>query len=113
MSRHRWKTGLGITLLAAALGLVIVACSGDASDGEAAGDALENLTAEAKACVECHATETPGIVADWDGASHALEAVSCVDCHEVPADSPLAIPDIKDHEDVGVAVASLVAPNVC
>lgn len=113
MSRHRWRTGFGITVLAAALGLAIVACSGDASDGETAGDPLENLTAEAKECVECHATETPGIVADWDGASHAVEAISCIDCHEVPADSPLAIPDIEDHEDVGVAVASLVAPNVC
>ena len=109
MSRH----GFGITLLAAALGLAIVACSGDASDGETTGDPLENLTDEAKECVECHATETPGVVADWDGTAHALEAVSCVDCHEVSADSPLAIPDIEDHEDVGVAVASLVSPNVC
>ncbi|MEN8115083.1 MAG: multiheme c-type cytochrome, partial [Actinomycetota bacterium] len=43
----------------------------------------------------------------------AMEAVSCVDCHEVDTNSELAVPDIKDHEDVGVAVATLVPPNVC
>lgn len=97
----------------AILALAVIACTGDASDGETATDPLADLTVEAKACVECHATETPGIVADWDGTAHAMEAISCVDCHEVDANSPLAIPGIEGHEEVGVAVATLVPPSAC
>ncbi len=114
MKRHRWRTGLWAAALIVVLALAAIACSGDASDeGGVAGDPLAELTDEAKGCVECHATETPGIVADWDESPHAMEAVSCVDCHEVAPDSPLSIPDIEDHEDVGIAVATLVAPNTC
>lgn len=97
MKRHRWRTGLWAAALIVVLALAAIACSGDASDeGEVAGDPLAELTDEAKGCVECHATETPGIVADWDESPHAMEAVSCVDCHEVAPDSPLSIPDIED-----------------
>ena len=115
MKRHRWKTGFWAAAILIVLALMTVGCSGDAAgeEGEVAGDPLANLTDEAKACVECHATETAGIVADWDSSVHAQEAVSCVDCHEVAADSPLAIPDIEGHEDVSVPVAALVQPNTC
>ncbi len=113
MRRHRWRMGFWIVVTIAVFGLIAVACTGDASDGEVASDPLAELSAEAKECVECHATETPGIVSDWDGTAHAAEAVSCVDCHEVPSNSLLAIPNIEGHEDVTVAVAALVAPNTC
>jgi hydroxylamine dehydrogenase len=105
--------GFWIAVTIAVFGLIAVGCTGDASDGEVASDPLAELSAEAKECVECHATETPGIASDWDGTAHAAEAVSCVDCHEVPSNSPLAIPNIEGHEDVTVAVAALVAPNTC
>ena len=113
MKRHRWRTGLWAAVVIVVVALGAIACSGDASDGEVAADPLADLTDEARDCVECHATETPGIVADWDGSAHAMEAVSCIDCHEVTPDSPLSIPDIEDHEDVGVAVAALVPPGAC
>ena len=67
--------------------LALVACGG----GEEAGASAEanaggeyhtaSLTDEARSCVECHATETHGIVSDWDNSRHAEEGVSCIDCH--------------------------------
>jgi formate-dependent nitrite reductase cytochrome c552 subunit len=74
---------------------------------------LINLTDEAIACVECHATETHGIVDDWDGSRHADEAISCIDCHKVEADSPLALQGVEGHEDLTIAVSMLVLPSTC
>jgi len=74
---------------------------------------VAELTEEAKACVECHATETIGIVADWDASRHADEAVSCIDCHEVKADSPMALKKVEGHEEVTVAISMLVPPSAC
>lgn len=113
MKRHRWRTGLWATISIVLLALAAGACTGDAAGEDVAVDPLGDLTEEAKGCVECHATETPGIVADWDGSVHAMQAISCVDCHEVDSNSPLSIPNIEDHEDVGVAVAALVTPKTC
>ena len=48
-----------------------------------------------KSCVECHAKETPGIVADWKNSRHAHVGVSCMDCHSVNADNPMA--SVKVH----------------
>ena len=93
------------------LGVFIVACSSEPAEEEI--DPLAALTEEAKNCIECHATETVGIVSDWDGTLHAEEAISCVDCHEVEPDSPLALKDVEGHEDVTVAVALLVPPSAC
>ena len=56
-----------------------------------------DLSEEAKGCVECHATETTGISADWDSSAHAEEAISCIDCHEVDADSPMALKNVEGH----------------
>ena len=40
-----------------------------------------HLSAEAKACIDCHSEENPGIVADWADSRHAHINVSCYDCH--------------------------------
>jgi hydroxylamine dehydrogenase len=46
------------------------------------------------ACVECHATSTPGIVSDWRLSRHAAVSVACADCHGTehkgPADAARA-----------------------
>ena len=36
---------------------------------------------EAKGCIECHAKESPGIVADWSDSRHAHASITCLDCH--------------------------------
>ncbi len=47
-------------------------------------------TPEALKCIECHAKETPGIVANWKEGRMSHAGVSCYDCHVVSKDSPMA-----------------------
>ena len=97
--------------------LALVACGGGEEAAAPAetesGFQTAELTEEALSCVECHATETHGVVSDWDGSRHADEGVSCIDCHEVAADSPMALQGIEDHKDLTVAVSMLVPPSAC
>jgi len=98
------------------IGLTLASCGGQpAPSAEETSDApqVAELTEEAKACVECHATETSGIVADWDASRHADEAISCIDCHEVNPDSPMALKNVEGHEEVTVALSMLVPPSTC
>ncbi len=73
----------------------------------------QGVTEEARACIECHATETPGIVHDWDESKHALSGVTCLDCHQTDPDSPMATKNVKGHENVDVAISLLVPPSKC
>jgi mono/diheme cytochrome c family protein len=110
------KTNKLIVLITALLvvGLVLTACGEEISEeAEARQAAVEELTEEAKQCLECHATESPGIVAAWDTSRHAENAVSCIDCHIVDSDSPMALSDVEGHEDINVSLSMLVPPNVC
>ena len=34
-----------------------------------------------KGCVDCHATQTPVIVQQWEDSVHGIKDVGCVDCH--------------------------------
>jgi hypothetical protein len=103
-----------IFLVVILLGLALAACGGQpASDGEELEFHGNELSEEARECIECHATETHGIVADWDNSIHAEEALSCIDCHEVDPTSPMALSEVEGHEDLTVTVAMLVPPSVC
>lgn len=96
--------------------LALVSCGGaDAPEAaeSSSGYQTVSLTDEGRSCVECHATETHGIVSDWDGSRHADEGISCIDCHEVDADSPMALSGVEGHEDLTVTVSMLVAPATC
>jgi len=97
------------------LSLALASCGGQpaAAPEGSEGYQVTALTDEARDCVECHATETHGIVSDWDGSLHADEGVSCIDCHEVEADSPMAMSGVEGHEDLTVTVSMLVPPAVC
>lgn len=96
------------------ISLAFAACTSETPvAGEGGQLAIEELTEEAKACVECHATETPGIVVTWDDSMHAEVAVSCIDCHTVDSDSPMALKGVEGHEDVTVSLSMLVPPAVC
>jgi len=69
-------------------------------------------TKEAKACVECHSKETPGIVADWKDGRMAHVAVSCYDCHNVKKSSPMAsqCSGLKGSETY---ISAMVSPKTC
>ena len=96
------------------ISLAFVACSNESDAvSKEKQDEIAELTEEAKTCLECHSTETPGIVAGWDQSEHAEVAVSCLDCHTVDPDSPMALKDVEGHEDLNVSVSMLVPPAVC
>lgn len=111
MKHMKWFV---VVLFIAAVGLVLAACGSQPVPAEKASEyQTQNLTDEARSCVECHATETHGVVEDWDNSRHAAEAVSCLDCHQVDADSPMALKDVKGHEKLTVSVSMLVVPSKC
>jgi len=60
-----------------------------------------------KRCVECHQQQSPGIVAHWEGSTHAEKGVGCVECHQ--ADERDA--DAFRHE--GWVIATVVTPLDC
>jgi hydroxylamine dehydrogenase len=111
MKHTKW---LAAFLLIAIASLVLSACGSQPALVE--NESEYNTTAlsdEALTCVECHATETHGIVADWDGSRHAVEGVSCIDCHQVDADSPLVLKEVEGHDDVTTPLSMLVTPVIC
>jgi hydroxylamine dehydrogenase len=70
------------------------------------------LSTEAKECIDCHKTESPGIVGDWVNSRHGHVSVSCLDCHQVESDSPMA----TQHETMigtDVYISALVPPSTC
>ena len=99
-----------ILLIITIIGLALASCGGQSAPAE---ESEPQLSDAARECVECHATETHGIVADWDGSRHQEEGVSCIDCHEVEPDSPMALSEVEGHEDLTVTVSMLIPPAVC
>ncbi|MHC4663963.1 MAG: multiheme c-type cytochrome [Planctomycetota bacterium] len=41
-----------------------------------------SISAEGRACIECHKETSPGLFADWAHGSHARASVTCIDCHK-------------------------------
>jgi hypothetical protein len=60
-----------------------------------------------KACVDCHASMHPGIVAQWRGSGHAGAAVGCLECHRADAGRADAF------EHFGATIAVIVTPRDC
>ncbi len=58
-------------------------------------------------CVECHGQSSPGIVAHWEGSTHAEKGVGCVDCHT--ADKR----DADAYSHYGETIATVVTPRDC
>ncbi len=65
------------------------------------------ISEEAQQCIQCHASSTPGIVAQWLGSAHAKKAVDCYSCHKAAEGDPATF----DHYDLKIAV--IVTPNYC
>ena len=81
------------------------------------------MSPQAKACIECHKMETPGIFADWAASRHAAANISCLDCHRAESFDPDAS---KSHDkyydepdnpwgtkEYKTPVAALVSPKDC
>ena len=58
-------------------------------------------------CVDCHAKETPGIVEQWKGSTHAEKGVGCFECHKANEG------DIDAFNHEGTLIATLVTPRDC
>jgi len=70
------------------------------------------ISEEAKTCIECHADQTRGIVADWAASRHAHANVTCLDCHAAgPADADVS----KGHLqfDKEIKISPIVSPKDC
>ncbi len=65
------------------------------------------VPASSEQCVACHSDNTPGIVEQWKGSTHARSGIGCYECHE--ADRKDA--DSFDH--YGKIIATVVTPMDC
>ncbi len=60
-----------------------------------------------KACVDCHAQSTSGIIEHWKGSTHAKKGVGCVECHEAQQG------DADAFTHYGALIATVVTPKDC
>src|SRR4030042_3746446 len=52
---------------------------------------VRGVSEQAQGCIDCHAVESRGIVADWAASRHGHANVSCLDCHAAgPADPEIS-----------------------
>ena len=65
------------------------------------------VTAANRGCVDCHATNSPALVMEWEISQHAQFGVGCIDCHAAEEGDP----DGWMHE--GTLVSALVTPLDC
>ncbi len=66
-----------------------------------------SVPAESRECVSCHLQANPGIVAHWEGSSHARMGVACVDCHQAIEG------DADAYMHYGAHIATVVTPRDC
>jgi len=66
-----------------------------------------NITAENKACVNCHQKQNRALYMEWERSRHAAEGVGCIDCHGADAG------DVDAWEHGKTHVALLVTPKDC
>ncbi|MBI5757642.1 MAG: hydroxylamine oxidoreductase [Planctomycetales bacterium] len=66
-----------------------------------------SVPAKSKACVECHAKTSAGIVNHWEGSTHAVKGVGCVECHQAEKG------DVDGFTHYGELIATVVTPRDC
>jgi len=64
-------------------------------------------TAENRGCVNCHRTNSPALVKEWEISRHAQVGIGCVNCHQADKGDP----DAWAHG--GAVIATLVTPKDC
>ncbi|KPK09520.1 MAG: hydroxylamine oxidoreductase [Gemmatimonas sp. SG8_28] len=91
------------------LSLVLVQWMETARKAEEAGLRPPHVTvpAESRECVECHAEENPGIVAHWEGSTHAEKGVGCLECHAA------TLEEADSYLHHGAQIATIVTPRDC
>ena len=50
-----------------------------------------NAAAPPDPCVDCHTTETPGVVEEWKRSKHSINEVECQLCHLAGEGDPSAV----------------------
>ncbi len=71
--------------------------------------AIGAVSAESSdACISCHTSVTPGIVADYMASKMAKEGVTCLDCHQ---GDPAKDPSVREHN--GYMITPVVSPKYC
>ncbi len=65
------------------------------------------VPASSKACVDCHAQSTPGIIDHWKDSTHAHKGVGCAECHAAEKS------DADAFQHYGVTIATVVTPLDC
>jgi len=98
--------GLSVVFLAS---LVLVQYMEVARKQEEVGlrEATITVPDNSRECVDCHAQANPGIVAHWEGSTHAEKGVGCVECHQAEEGDP----DAFLH--YGPRIATVVTPRDC
>ena len=81
------------------------------------------MSEQAKACIECHKTETPGLFADWANSRHASANIGCLDCHQAEEhDADVSEPHYKQYQrddntwgkqEYRAPIAAAVTPKDC
>ena len=65
------------------------------------------LSEESKACIECHAEQTPGVYQAWGSSKHYRGNVGCFECHQAAPTDP------DGFEHYGAEIAIIVSPKDC
>lgn len=58
-------------------------------------------------CINCHKTETPGIVKDWEKSKHSKVGVKCYVCHMARKGDP------SGYEHEGFQITAVPSPKYC
>lgn len=85
--------------------LAIMAMAVVQAHGQAFG--LPAMSAETKACIDCHKMENAPIYQQWGNSKHYRANVGCYECHAAAQGEP----DAYDHE--GYWIATIVSPKDC
>jgi len=70
-----------------------------------------SVSEDARECIDCHAKENRGIVADWAASRHSHANITCLDCHKAgPADKDIC----KAHLEYDkTSISAIVSPKDC
>jgi len=68
---------------------------------------VSDLSAQSKACIECHMKEDPAIYDQWGASKHYRANVGCYECHKAEKG------DIDAYEHEGEIISIIVSPRDC
>jgi hypothetical protein len=91
----------------AAVGISLLMLVPSFTWGAAAKPKAPKIGKESQACLECHGSQTPGIVEHWKESGHATKGVGCFECHRAEKGEA----DAFEHN--GATIATVVTPMDC